>query len=201
VQTQNNLGNALLALGQRENGTAHLEEAAASYRAALQGGTRDLIPLGWAVTQNNLGRVLSRLGEREVGPARLEEAEKAYRAALEVWSRELAPSQWAETQSNLGRVLRAMAPWRAARSSRKRRGRVRSGASTDEILGPRLPPPQAHPAPRRKLPLVRPVGEGTRRADGHHAFGVRGNHGFRDWRSARAELGRGGVRARMARSN
>ena len=34
--TQNNLGNALVALGERETGTARLEEAVAAYRAALE---------------------------------------------------------------------------------------------------------------------------------------------------------------------
>ena len=34
--TQNNLGNALAALGARESGTARLEEAVAAYRAALE---------------------------------------------------------------------------------------------------------------------------------------------------------------------
>ena len=34
--TQNNLGNALLRLGERESGTARLEEAVAAYRAAIE---------------------------------------------------------------------------------------------------------------------------------------------------------------------
>ena len=34
--TQNNLGNALAGLGDRESGTARLEEAVAAYRAALR---------------------------------------------------------------------------------------------------------------------------------------------------------------------
>ncbi len=34
--TQNNLGNALETLGEREEGTARLEEAVAAYRAALE---------------------------------------------------------------------------------------------------------------------------------------------------------------------
>jgi Tetratricopeptide repeat len=35
--TQNNLGAALSMFGERESGTARLEEAVAAYRAALQG--------------------------------------------------------------------------------------------------------------------------------------------------------------------
>ena len=57
--TQNNLGNALLTLGERESGTARLEEAVAAYRAALEEWTRERVPLDWATTQNNLGNALS----------------------------------------------------------------------------------------------------------------------------------------------
>ena len=72
--TQNNLGNALSTLGERESGTARLEEAVTAYRAALEEWTRERVPLDWAMTQNNLGNALSTLGERESGTARLEEA-------------------------------------------------------------------------------------------------------------------------------
>ncbi len=39
--TQNNLGNALRTLGERESGTARLEEAVAAFRAALEEWTRE----------------------------------------------------------------------------------------------------------------------------------------------------------------
>ena len=74
-----NLGLALWRLGERESGTARLEEAVAAYRDALQETTRDRVPLQWAQTQNNLGTALETLGEREGGTARLEEAVAAYR--------------------------------------------------------------------------------------------------------------------------
>ncbi len=66
------LGIALAALGERESGTARLEEAVAAYRAALEEWTRERVPLDWATTQNNLGNALSdarRAGERD-GAAR-----------------------------------------------------------------------------------------------------------------------------------
>ena len=81
--TQNNLGNALWTLGERESGTARLDEAVAAYREALKEWTRERVPLDWAMTQNNLGIALLRLGERESGTARLDEAVAAYHAALE----------------------------------------------------------------------------------------------------------------------
>jgi len=102
---QDNLGTALSTLGERESGTARLEEAVAAYRDALKERTRERVPLDWAMTQNNLGNALSRLGERESGTARLEEAVAAYRDALKECTRERVPLQWATTQNNLGNAL------------------------------------------------------------------------------------------------
>ena len=42
---QNNLGAALAALGERENGTARLEQAVAAYCEALKELTRERVPL------------------------------------------------------------------------------------------------------------------------------------------------------------
>jgi hypothetical protein len=58
AMTQDNLGNALQTLGERESGTARLEEAVAAYRAALEERRRDQVPLDWAGTQKNLGTAL-----------------------------------------------------------------------------------------------------------------------------------------------
>jgi exonuclease VII small subunit len=103
-----NLGNALAALGERESGTARLEEAVAAYRAALEEYARERVPLDWAVTQNNLGNALATVGEWESGTARLEEEVAAYRAALEERTRERVPLEWAMTQSHLGTALQAL---------------------------------------------------------------------------------------------
>ena len=100
-----NLGNALETLGERESGTARLEEAVAAYRDALQERPRDRVPLQWAQTQNNLGLALETLGARESGTARLEEAVAAYRDALQERPRDRVPLQWAQTQNNLGDAL------------------------------------------------------------------------------------------------
>jgi tetratricopeptide (TPR) repeat protein len=105
AMTQNNLGNALSALGERESGTARLEQAITGFRAALEEWTRDRVPLQWAATQNNLGSALYVLGAREGGTAKLEEAVVAFRAALEERSRERLPLAWAQTQNNLGTAL------------------------------------------------------------------------------------------------
>ena len=96
-------------LGERESGTARLEEAVAAFRAALTERTRERVPLDWATTQNNLGIALSSLGERESGTARLEEAVAAFRAALTERTRERVPYYWAQTQENLAIAFRVLA--------------------------------------------------------------------------------------------
>ena len=106
--TDNNPGNALQILGERESATARLEEAVTAYRDALLECTRDGVPLDWAMTQNNLGNALTRLGERESGTARLEEAVTAYREALLERTRDSVPLDWATTQNNLGNALQAL---------------------------------------------------------------------------------------------
>ena len=60
--TQNNLGAALPEkLGERESGTAQLEEAVAAYRAALkEERTRERVPLQWATTQKTISATRSR---------------------------------------------------------------------------------------------------------------------------------------------
>ena len=67
AMAQNNLGNALSELGQRESDTGRLEEASTAYREALQEWTRESAPLDWATVQNNLGTSLASIGEREGG--------------------------------------------------------------------------------------------------------------------------------------
>ena len=106
--TQNNLGNVLQILGERESSIERLEEGLDAYRAALEERTRERVPLDWAATQNNLGNALQTLGERESGTERLEEAIDAYRAALEERTRERVPLDWAATQSNLGNALQIL---------------------------------------------------------------------------------------------
>ena len=48
--THGNLGNALLLLGERENGVERLRQAVDHYRFALYGRTRAHVPRAWALT-------------------------------------------------------------------------------------------------------------------------------------------------------
>jgi tetratricopeptide (TPR) repeat protein len=103
--TQNNLGNALLALGWEEIGTERIEEAVLAFRAALKEYTHERMPRNWAITQNNLGNALLNLGLREGGTKRIEEAVLAFRAALEELTHKRDPRNWAAAQYNLGNAL------------------------------------------------------------------------------------------------
>jgi tetratricopeptide (TPR) repeat protein len=82
-----------------------LEDAVASYRAALEIRTRHADPVAWAVMQNRLAAALCRLGQLEDGTERLKEAVGAFRGALDVYTRERDQTQWALIQTNLGNAL------------------------------------------------------------------------------------------------
>ena len=105
---QNNLGNALTVLGERENNTKTLQKAVEAYGEALKERTRERVPPEWASTQNNLGNALASLGKRETDPNGTKTLQKAVEAlgeALKEWTRERAPRQWASAQNNLGVAL------------------------------------------------------------------------------------------------
>jgi tetratricopeptide (TPR) repeat protein len=85
AMTQNNLGNALQALGWRESGTARLEEAVVALRAALEEQLRDSVPLDWAYSQHNLANALSLVAERRWSAAFMEEALACMRGAAHAY--------------------------------------------------------------------------------------------------------------------
>ena len=111
AKTQRALGDALLLLGEGENGTEHVERGVVAYRGALQEYTREDVPKEWAATQHLLGYALSILGEREGDRERLEEAVAAYRAAYEVLVSEGSSRQVDLLQKNLNRVLHKLDEW------------------------------------------------------------------------------------------
>ena len=81
--TQNNLGNALRALGEREGGTVTLERAVEAYEAALEERTRERVPYSWAQTQVNLAIVRLEIGRRRGDAGELRAALVAVDGALE----------------------------------------------------------------------------------------------------------------------
>jgi hypothetical protein len=65
--TQNNLGAALSALGERDPGTARLEEAVAAYRAALEVATPETHHRLSRLATDGLARVEALLAARRGG--------------------------------------------------------------------------------------------------------------------------------------
>ena len=104
-----NLGIALGALGERESGTARLEEAVAAFRAALEECTRDRVPLQWATTQTNLGAALGRLGRAGERDGAAGGGGRGLSRGAGGKTRDRVPLQWAMTQSNLAEALAAIA--------------------------------------------------------------------------------------------
>ena len=93
-------------LGERESGTARLDEAVNAFREALQELTRARAPLLWARTKMYVGNAFPKRSETgSPGTARLTEAIAAFREASQEFTRERVPLDWATTQNNLGNAL------------------------------------------------------------------------------------------------
>jgi len=105
ADAQYHLGVSLARLGERESGTARLEEALAGYAEAQKEFTREDQPLRWAVIESARAYVLGVIGVRERGTTRLDEAVAAYREVLKVVKRSRTPPRWAQAQMNLGIAL------------------------------------------------------------------------------------------------
>jgi hypothetical protein len=68
AMTQNNLGNALRALGERESGTAHFEEAVTAFSEAARELTEEKTPHHHDIVRQNLALILSALERRKSQP-------------------------------------------------------------------------------------------------------------------------------------
>ena len=73
--TQNNLGNALKALGGRESGTARLEEAVAAYQRRSGGGLASACRWSWALAASGCALALEALADR--GSCKVDEEARA----------------------------------------------------------------------------------------------------------------------------
>jgi tetratricopeptide (TPR) repeat protein len=108
VLAQTDLGTCLMNLGD----SAHIEEAVALFRAALEAIGRET-PVSWAGTQANLGLALLALGVTKGDKVRIEQAVDALSAA----NRELsgrATIDWAVTKTYVGRALLALSDYEEA---------------------------------------------------------------------------------------
>jgi hypothetical protein len=92
--TQNNLGNVLLVLGQRESGTGKLKEAVAAYRTALAERTHERVPLQWAASVGSQGVAMMLIADRANDAALAETAVMQVGAAYETL-RDGGQQQWA----------------------------------------------------------------------------------------------------------
>ena len=81
----NDLAMALSILGERESGTARLDEAVLAFRDALKEQTRERVPLEWAMTQGNLAVVYLAYFEKDGTVAHLDVAERHFLDAREVF--------------------------------------------------------------------------------------------------------------------
>lgn len=106
--TQNDIGITLLALGERDAGTARLRQAVAALEAALQVRTRERAPIDWAMTMENLGNAYFRLGGREGRARWFRRSVIAHQEVLEVFTREQVPVEWAQTQVHLANAISAL---------------------------------------------------------------------------------------------
>jgi tetratricopeptide (TPR) repeat protein len=99
---QNCLGNALSALGQRNQDADMLALAAKSYRTAARLVRRDAAPREWALVQNNLGSVLLKTGEIRNSEENYESAAEAFDLALEALRPDVSPADWAAAEAGRG---------------------------------------------------------------------------------------------------
>ena len=113
AMTQNNLGNALRTLGERESGPHGCKRRSTASRGLAE-RTHERLPLERAMTQNNLGNALSTLGRRESGTERLREAVEAYHAALDVFKPAKVTHYTEMTQRNLARAETLLVERRAS---------------------------------------------------------------------------------------
>ena len=89
----NHLAISLRTLGERESGTARLEQAVAAYRAALEKRTRERVPLDWArttTTGNRASRTDCWLNAHHTNSARMVRSCRPARSCVNLQSRPLS---------------------------------------------------------------------------------------------------------------
>ena len=105
---QNNLGGALVVLGERQGDVDLLIEAAGHFSAAQTTWTRDQFSLDWAILQDHLGTALQVAGNLAGRNDLLSSAIEAHRSALEGLRKDEVPLYWAQAQNHLGSALKTL---------------------------------------------------------------------------------------------
>lgn len=104
--TQRQMGNILVAIGERDKDKDSLEAAVEALENALQVFTLDRFPHDHVSTGCMLGQALIKLERRSGEPRHLKQGVKALRDVLEHLEEGSAP--WAEAKHNLGRALQIL---------------------------------------------------------------------------------------------
>ena len=81
----NDLGVMLQTLGERESGTARLDEAVQAYSDALLEWTRERVPLDWAATHFNISKLETAYFDKTDDTAHLDATERTLAMAREVF--------------------------------------------------------------------------------------------------------------------
>jgi tetratricopeptide (TPR) repeat protein len=102
---QNNLGNALRILGERERNCLYIQQSIDALTSALLERNQILNPLDWSITQSNIGISLSILGEYKDDKKLLQRAVEVFSSALSALNLVENPIEWARTQANLGNTF------------------------------------------------------------------------------------------------
>jgi hypothetical protein len=113
--TQNNIGNALQALGRRTGGEAGarlLGEAVEAYRAALRVRTEPDHPVDWAMTMENIGLAHEAMAENNTFAdprAELTRAAECVEASLRVFEPEHTRFNFEKASCGLERIRNKLA--------------------------------------------------------------------------------------------
>ena len=129
--TQNNLGQALKSLGERERGPDGSRRPSRLSRGAQ--GVPASGPLSWATIQNNLGTPLHAVGQREGNATRFTRRSRPTARRSRVDARAECLSDRATTQNNLGNCARrGLASLKAVASARSRKRSLPIGEALKE---------------------------------------------------------------------
>ena len=186
--TQNNLGDALRTLGERESGTARLEEAVRAYSLALEEWTRERVPLQWARIQVNLALRYRRWGSCRNDRRLLTEAVTALCSALKERTRQRVPSN-GRRPSRRQCALRGSASGRAGRRGSRRRPRSCRARAGGAVPRERVPLDWASHDSNNLGGALATLGEAAER-DAAARGNSRGSSSMR-WRRRRLSAGRG----------
>jgi hypothetical protein len=103
-ELMNQLGIALMRMGENVSGDRVMEQSAACFRKSLEVRRREIAPFLWAQTANNLGAVTFSLYRRNENTTALHEAAACFKGASEVYAQYGRQDKALIAQRNLDRI-------------------------------------------------------------------------------------------------